>query len=161
MVNPEQQLSKKQIKRLASKVRLIKFVIYGLVILAFSALNFLVMDILSLFKLDSLVNAIGAAFLPILGAELLMFSSETMVNESKYLSKIVEKLISAEQYIHSFFAMAYSIMPNEEHAALIFWKNKTLYSLIIYKSFHHNFCHRTPLVPFGYLHVRNSFATKN
>ena len=75
MVNPEQQLSKKQIKRLASKVRLIKFVIYGLVILAFSALNFLVMDILSLFKLDSLVNAIGAAFLPILGAELLMFSS--------------------------------------------------------------------------------------
>ena len=120
MVNPEQQLSKKQIKRLTSKVRLIKFVIYGLVILAFSALNFLVIDILSLFKLDSLVNAIGAAFLPILGVELLIFSNETMVNESKYLSKIVEKLISAEQYIHSFFDMAYSIMPDKEHAALIF-----------------------------------------
>lgn len=120
MVNPEQQLSKKQIKRLASKVRLIKFVIYGLVILAFSALNFLVIDILSLFKLDSWVNAIGNAFLPILGVELLIFSSETMVNESKYLSKIVEKLISAEQYIHSFFAREYAIMPGEEHAALIF-----------------------------------------
>lgn len=111
------RISKKTI-RAYRKHNLIEFVINGAAICVFTAINLLVVGLFQFLQVENLVYPLLEWFLIILGIEYYVFKKAIKLYDPEYSYKILEKLMSAEEYIHSFFSMEYDIIPHKNHAVL-------------------------------------------